>query len=138
MAYNSYYEFTISQIDHGYQEISEFDNETLFMNIYHYWCFSNYLSMYYIWKYTALDRLKSDIRKKWSKDFTNVNLFIELIDRRYEPINPSDLYFNSEDYFTKILLLKTDLDTLIKEHHLPTLRKRKRKIRKLDNFFYFS
>ena len=110
MAYNSYYEFTISQIDHGFQEISEFDNETLFMNIYHYWCFSNYLSMYYIWKYTALDRLRSDIRKKWSKDFTNVNLFIELIDRRYEPINPSDLYFNSEDYFTKILLLKTDLD----------------------------
>ena len=80
MAYNGYYEFTISQIDYGHQEISDFDNETLFMNIYHYWCFSNYLSMYYIWRYTALNRLKSDIRKKWCKDLTNVNLFIELID----------------------------------------------------------
>ena len=130
MAYNGYYEFTISQIDYGYQEISDFDNETLFMNIYHYWCFSNYLLMYYIWRYTTFNRLTSNIRKKWSKDFTNVNLFIELIDRRYEPINLSTFYFNSEDYFTKMLLLKTDLDKLIKEHHLPTPPKRKRKIRK--------
>ena len=41
----SYSEFTIAQIDNGYQKISEFDDETLFMNIYNYWCFANYLSI---------------------------------------------------------------------------------------------
>ena len=37
-------------------------------------------------------------------------------------------FFNSEDYFTKIISLKSELDKLIKEHHLPTIvRKRKLK-----------
>ena len=36
-------------------------------------------------------------------------------------------FFNSEDYFIKIILLKSELDKLIKEH-LPTIvRKRKLK-----------
>ena len=89
----SYYEFSVAQIDNGYQKISEFDDETLFINIYHFWCFTNYLSMYYIWRYTALDRLKRNIRKKWLKDFTNVNLFIELCERKTELISPFDFFF---------------------------------------------
>ena len=32
----SYYEFAIAQIGNGYMKISEFDNETLFINIYHF------------------------------------------------------------------------------------------------------
>ena len=78
----SYYEFAIAQIDNGYQKISEFDDETLFMNIYNYWCFTNYLSMYYIWRHTALDRLRTNLKRKWKKDFTNVNLFIELCEKK--------------------------------------------------------
>ena len=59
----SFYEFTIAQIDNGYQKISEFDHETLFINIYHFWCFANCLSMYHIWRHTALDRLKNNKEK---------------------------------------------------------------------------
>ena len=128
----SYYEFTIAQIDNGYQKIGEFDHETLFLNIYHFWCFANCLSMYHILRHTALDRLKNNIRKKWLKDFTNVNLFIELCERKTELISPFDFYFNSEDYFQKLIFLKSDLDKLIKEHHLTILpQKRRRRRRKL-------
>ena len=49
--------------------------------------------MNYIWRYTALDRLKRNIRKKWLKDFTNVNLFIELCERKTELISPFDFFF---------------------------------------------
>ena len=128
----SYYEFTIAQIDNGYQKIGEFDHETLFINIYHFWCFANCLLMYHILRHTALDRLKNNIRKKWLKDFTNVNLFIELCERKTELISPFDFYFNSEDYFQKLIFLKSDLDKLIKEHHLTILpQKRRRRRRKL-------
>ena len=123
----SYYEFTIAQIDNGYQKISEFDNETLFINIYHFWCFANYMSMHYIWRYTALDRLKNNIRKKWLKDFTNVNLFIELCERKTELISPFDFYFNSEDYFQKLIFLKSDLNKMIKLHHLIFIERKKKK-----------
>lgn len=44
-----YYEYVISEIDCGYQKISDFNEETLFMNIYYYWCFKKYLSPYYRW-----------------------------------------------------------------------------------------
>ena len=119
MAYSGYYEITIKQIDYGKQEISEFDDETLFINIYHFWCFSKYLSPYFLWGDEALARLKRNIRRKWSSDLTNVNLFIELIKNEFQTINPCDYLFPSEDYFIKLLSLKTDLDKLIKKRHLP-------------------
>ena len=125
----SYYEFTIAQIDNGYQKISEVDNETLFINIYHFWCFANYMSIYYIWRYTVLDRLKNNIRKKWLKDFKNVNLFIELCERKTELISPFDFYFNSEDYFQKLIFLKSDLDKLIKPNHLFFIERKKKKLK---------
>ena len=89
------------------------------------------MSVYYIWRYTALDRLRSNLKRKWPKDFTNVNLFIELCDRKTELINPFMFYFNSEDYFQKLIILKSDLDKLIKDHHLTVLPQRKRRKRKL-------
>ena len=136
----SYYEFIIGQIDNGYIKISEFDNETLFINIYHFWCFVNYMSMYYIWRYTALDRLKRNIRKKWLEDFTNVNLFIELYERKFELISPFDFYFNSEDYFQKLIFLESDLNRMIKPHHLIFIETKKKKIRlkrKCIRLFFF-
>ena len=83
--------------------------------------------MYYIWRYTALDRLKNNIRKKWLKDFTNVNLFIELCERKTELISPFDFYFNSEDYFQKLIFLKSDLNKMIKLHHLIFIERKKKK-----------
>ena len=130
MACSGYYEFTIRQIDYGKQEISEFDDETLFMNIYHFWCFSKYLSPYFIWGDETLTRLKRNIRRKWTTDFTNVNLFIELIKRQFEQINPCNYFFNSEDYFIKIMSQKTVLDDLIKKRHLPKNKNKNIKIRK--------
>ena len=85
--------------------------------------------MYYIWRYTALDRLKRNIRKKWLEDFTNVNLFIELCERKFELISPFDFYFNSEDYFQKLIFLKSDLNRMIKPHHLIFIERKKKKIK---------
>ena len=39
-------------------------------------------------------------------------------------------FFNSEDYFTKIISLKSELDKLIKEHHLPAIVRKKKLKRK--------
>ena len=57
----SYYEITIAEIDKDYDKIKDFDKDSLFLNIYN--CFSNYLSIYYIWGRTALDRLKTNLKK---------------------------------------------------------------------------
>ena len=118
MAYSGYFEFTISQIDNGYQKIFDFDDETLFMNIYHFWCFSKYLSPYYKWGIKALKNLKRNIKRKWSKDFTNVNLFIELINQELKEVDPSNYFFNSENYFTKLMFAKPIMDLMISKRHL--------------------
>ena len=56
-------ENTICEIDNDYDKIKDFDNHTLFINIYNFWCFANYLSVYCIWGSTALDRLKLNLKK---------------------------------------------------------------------------
>ena len=38
------YKNTIVEIDNDYDKIKDFDNDTLFINIYNFWCFANYLS----------------------------------------------------------------------------------------------
>ena len=118
MPYSSYYEFTINQIDNDYQKISDFDDETLFMNIYHFCFFSKYLSPYYRWGIKALKNLKRNIKRKWSKDFTNVNLFIELVNQELKEVDPSDYFFNSENYFTKLMFAKPIMDLMIRNRHL--------------------
>ena len=112
------YEEKIRQIDSGNEKIDEFDKDTLFLNIYHFWCFANYLSMYYIWRWTALDHLEMNLRKKWPKNFVNVNLFIELCERKSEMISPVVFYDDNELYFEKILLLEEDLMKNLKPHHI--------------------
>ena len=123
------YEEKIRQIDSGNEKIDEFDKDTLFLNIYHFWCFSNYLSMYYIWRWTALDCLKMNLKKKWPKNFVNVNVFIELCKRKTELINPTVFYGNNELYFEKILLLEEDLIKNLKTDHI--VKDKKKKIRKI-------
>ena len=122
------YEEKIRQIDSGNEKIDEFDKDTLFLNIYHFWCFANYLSMYYIWRWTALDRLKMNLRKKWPKNFVNVNLFIELCERKSEMISPIVFYDDDELYFEKILLLEEDLMKNLKPHHI--IKEKNKKIKK--------
>ena len=123
------YEEKVHQIDSGNEKIDEFDKDTLFLNIYHFCCFSNYLSMYYIWRWTTLDRLKINLKKKWPKNFVNVNLFIELCERKIEMINPVVFYDDDESYFEKILLLEEDLMKNLKPHHI--IKEKKKKIRKI-------
>ena len=127
----SYYEITIAEIDNGYFKIKDFDNDSLFLNIYNFWCFSNYLSMYYIWRITALDRLKMNLKRKWLSILRSVNLFIELVERKTEKLNPSVFFDNSESYFEKILLLKSDLEKFIKPHHIIKKKKKKKIFKKM-------
>ena len=124
------YEEKVRQIDSANQKIDEFDKDTLFLNIYYFWCFTNYLPMYYIWCWTALERLKMNLKKKWPKNFVNVNLFIELCERKAELINPTVFYDDDESYFEKILLLEEDLMKNLKPHHI-IIKDKKKKIRKI-------
>ena len=123
----SYYEITIAEIDNGYFKIKDFDNDSLFLNIYNFWCFSNFLLMYYIRRITALDRLKMNLKRKWTTHLANVNLFIELVERQIEKLNPLNFYFDIES-FEKLILLKPDFDRLIKPHHINIIKKRRKKM----------
>ena len=122
------YEEKVRQIDSGNEKIDEFDKDTLFLNIYHFWCFANYLSMYYIQHWTALDRLKMNLRKKSQKNFVDVNLFIELCERKTEMISPIVFYDDNKSYFEKILLLEEDLMKNLKPHHI--IKEKNKKIYK--------
>ena len=113
MSYNGYFEFTISQIENGYYKVSDFDDETLFINIYNYWSFVKYLSPYYKWGNKALRRIERNIKRKWnSRDLTNVDYFIDLVKKHSEEINPMSYFFNSEDYFIKLMFLKPLMDVM--------------------------
>ena len=120
------YENRIQEIDNNYDKIQVFDKDLLFSNIYHFWCFTNYLSMYYIWRITALHRLKINLKKKWILDLPNVNLFIDLVERKTETLNPINFYDDSESYFEKSFLMRSDLEKLIKLHHF--IKKNKKNI----------
>ena len=131
MTSNYYSEFTISQIENGFFKISEFDDETLFINIYHFYCFTQYLSPYYKWADKALRRLELNIRRKWiSRDLTNVNYFIYLVKKRSKEIDPSIYFFNSENYFVKLMFLKPIMDLMWNDQEKKKEKKSIVKIRK--------
>ena len=124
---NLHYEFTVFAIDHNYTTIVEFDDDTLFMNIYHYWCFVHFLSPYYTWEKDAIQNLRKNIIRKWpTNDFSNVNLFLELLVCKAKEIDPTKYFFESEDYFEKIMSLKPKMDRMVCDRHLNvTVSKRK-------------
>ena len=112
--FESTFEWVIFKIDENQKTIEEFDNETLFMNIYLFYCFSRYLSPYYEWDKKALKRLKQNIIFKWpTKDFSNVFLFIELLSRGFKEVNPTNFFWHSEDYFEYLLKIDILKDKLI-------------------------
>ena len=101
--FESTFEWVINQ-----KTIDEFDDETLFMNVYLFYCFSRYLSPYYHWEKKALKRLKENIIFKWPKEnFGNVFIFIELLSRGFQEVNPISFFWRPEDYFEH--LLKSDI-----------------------------
>ena len=106
--FESTFEWVIFKIDKDQKTIEEFDSDTLFMNIYLFYCFSRYLSPYYEWDKKALKRLKENIIFKWpKKDFCNVFLFIELLSHGFTQVNPMNFFWHSENYFEH--LLKIDI-----------------------------
>ena len=69
-----------------------------------------------------------NLKRKWTTDLTNVNLFIELVERKIEKLNPVNFYFDSKSCFEKLILLKPDFDKLIKSHHINIIKKRKKNV----------
>ena len=65
------------------------------------------------------------MRRKWSKNLPNIDFFIRQVERRTPEIDPYDYYYNSEDYFTKLLFLKPISDILF-----PAVENKKKKKKK--------
>ena len=98
----------IFKIYQNQETINDLDNQTLFMNIYLFYCFFRHLSPYCKWKKEALKRLKQNIILKWPREtFGNVFVFIELLSHRFKEVDPTGYFHKSEDYFEQ--LLKTDM-----------------------------
>ena len=123
------FDLIIQQIDNGLLDISEFEEENLFMNIFCCFNFIKFLSPYIKWGDKFIFKLKCNIRKKWSNDLPNVNYFIRLLEKQSQEINQSGYYFNSEDYFTKLLFLKPIADVLYLTEKVKMIKKRRRRRR---------
>ena len=106
------FDLVINEIDNGNLDISFFKEETLFMNIFYCFYFTKFLSPYKTWGDEFIKKLKRIIRRKWVKDLPNVDFFISLIEKQSPEIDPRTYYFNSEDYFIKIVFLKPIADIL--------------------------
>ena len=59
----------------------------------------------------------------------NVNLIIELCERKTEMISPVVFYDDDESYFEKTLLLEEDLMKNLKPHHI--IKEKNKKIKKI-------
>ena len=110
--------------------IDEFDTDTLFINIYNYWCFCHYLPIYYSWEEYAKEKLRENIVKKWpTNDFCNVNLFLELVFLKNENIDPTAYLCKSEDYFEYLMTSKLKFDQMVCDRHLNISKKKRKCIR---------
>ena len=115
----SNYDIIIFEIDKDNRNIDQFDDDTLFMNIYNFYCFSHYLSPYYSWEEKAKERLKQNIIKKWPiNDFCNVYLFLELLTQRCKKVDPTFFFWRSEDYFQYLIDQKNEMNRSVRNRHL--------------------
>ena len=120
------YEERVKKIDSNYSLIKLFDKDTLFLNVYFFWCIKHFVSMYHIWRLKVLTRLKENLRKKWVDDLPNLNLFIERLEKRDRTINPCWFVDNSESYFEKLFLWKIEKeDFFIQTRHFFQQRRHK-------------
>ena len=124
------FDHVINEIDNGNIDIKLFEEETLFMNIFYCYYFTKFLSPYFSWGDDMIKKLKRNIRRKWSKNLPNVDFFVRQIEKQTSEIDHHDYYFNSEDYFTKLLFLKPISDILF-----PIEKKKRRRRKKLRNMY---
>ena len=61
------YEERVKKIDSNYLLIKLFDKETLFLNIYFFWCIQHFVSVYHIWGFEALTKIKENLSKKMGR-----------------------------------------------------------------------
>ena len=128
----------INEIDNGNINIKFFEEETLFMNIFYGYYFTKFLSPFLSWRDEMIKKLKRNIRRKWSKNLPNVDFFIRQIEKQTSEIDPHDYYFNSEDYFTKLLFLKPISDILFPIEKKKKKKKKKKEIKKYVLIRLFS
>ena len=102
----------IESINEKNSRMEQFKNEPLFTNIYYCFYFSKFLSKHFSWHDEIMQKLKENIRMKWSDCLPNVDFFIEQIEIKNDNIDPFEYWFHSEDYFEKILKLKELADLL--------------------------
>ena len=121
------YEVFFKRINKDYRKIKEFHKQTLFSNIYYFWCLHHFFSMYYIWKETALTRLERNIKRKWAADLPNVKLFLEKIRERDETIKPISFFYDGEGYFEHLFLWKIvrEMELLRPKHFIKRRRHKK-------------
>lgn len=93
----------IHKLEHGEFEIEKFDTETLFINIYYYYNFVRFLSPYTRNYRKFLSKLKKNIIEKWRDELPNVWYFLKLLKKKSKDIDPNGFFYNSEDYFVKLL-----------------------------------
>ena len=93
----------IHKLEHGEFEIEKFDTETLFINIYYYYNFVRFLSPYTRNYGKVLSKLKKNIIEKWRDELPNVWYFLKLLKKKSKDIDPNGFFYNSEDYFVKLL-----------------------------------
>ena len=120
------FDHVINGIDNGFIDEKFFEEETLFINIFYFFYFTKYLSPYYSWGVRIIKSLKRNIRRKWLKCLPNVDFFVSQIEKKAPKLDPMDYYYNSEDYFTKVLFLKPISDILFPMKE----KKKKKKINK--------
>lgn len=102
----------IESINEKNSRMEQFKNEPLFINIYYCFYFCKFLSKHFFWYHKIIETLKENIKMKWLDCLPNVDFFIKQIEIKNENIDPFEYWFNSEDYFEKILKLKEFADLL--------------------------
>ena len=75
----------------------------------------------------SLRSIKNELKERVAINIPHVNLFIELVERKTEKLNPSVFFDDSESYFEKIFLLKSGLEKFVKPHHIIKKKKKKNK-----------
>lgn len=74
--------------------------KTLFENIKRFW--RNYHlenRRYFFWFGELMPRLERNIRRKWLKSLSDVELFLKFVKDKYDRFNPFSFNNNSKDYF---------------------------------------
>ena len=114
----------VSGIENGFVSEKYFEDQTLFINIYFCYYFHKHLSPYCEWRGRFIKTLTRNMRLKWSKNLPNFSFFKKEMKRRKPEFDPFDYYYNSEDYFTKLMFLKPISDILFPP---PEKKKKKKK-----------